>query len=149
MMTLEEAIMHCQEKSCGNSECALEHKQLAEWLRELQYRRNIWKDPSPQKPKEGEIVLIQLDGCKMYIGEYFLDEKLEGVLEEPSHGWWNSWKKVEKWAYPKDVFPFSDGETIELFDYSDGKSKMSSGGNRELESHQAWEASLLIADRLR
>jgi hypothetical protein len=39
MMTLEEAITHCQEKSCGNSECALEHKQLAEWLRELQNRR--------------------------------------------------------------------------------------------------------------
>ena len=148
MLTLEEAIMHCQEKSCGNSECALEHKQLAEWLRELQYRRNIWKNPS-QKPKEGEIVLIQLNGCQMYIGEYFLDEKLEGVLEEPSYGLWNSWKDVEKWAYPKDVFPFSDGETIELFDYSDGESKISSGDNRELESHQAWEASLLIADRLK
>lgn len=150
-MTLEEAIMHCQEKSCGKSECALEHKQLAEWLRELQYRRNIWKDPS-QKPKVGETVLIQLDGCQMYIGEYFLDEedeKLEGVLEEPSRGWWNSWKDVEKWAYPKDVFPFSSDETIELFDYSDGESKRSSGGNRELESHKAWEASLLIADRLR
>lgn len=148
MMTLEEAIMHCQEKSCGNSECALEHKQLAEWLRELQYRRNIWKDPY-QKPKEGENVLIQLDGCQMYIGEYFLEEKLEGVLQEPSYGWWNSWKDVKKWAYPKDVFPFSDGETIELLDYSDGESKRSSGGNRELEHHQAWEASLLIADRLK
>ena len=35
-MTLEEAIEHCEEKACGSSECALEHKQLAEWLKELQ-----------------------------------------------------------------------------------------------------------------
>lgn len=35
MMTLEEAIRHCQEKSCGNSECAKEHEQLAQWLIEL------------------------------------------------------------------------------------------------------------------
>ena len=39
MMTLEEAIKHCQEKSCGNSECAKEHKQLGEWLVELKQRR--------------------------------------------------------------------------------------------------------------
>ena len=148
MMTLEEAIMHCQEKSCGNSECALEHKQLAEWLRELQDRRNIWKDPS-QKPKKGEIVLIQVHGRKMYIGKYFQHDDLEGVNREPSRGWWTSWKKIDKWAYPKDVFPFSDGRTIELLDYSDGNSKISSERNRELEHHQAWEASLLIADRLR
>ena len=85
MMTLEEAIRHCQEKSCGNSECAKEHKQLAEWLRELQDRRNIWKDPS-QKPKVGEIVLIQIDGNKMYIGKFFFNKNgnLEGVLGEPS-----------------------------------------------------------------
>lgn len=44
-MTLEEAIIHCQEKSCGNTQCALEHKQLAEWLQELQqYRKNERKE---------------------------------------------------------------------------------------------------------
>ena len=36
MMTLEEAIEHCQQKACGNDECSKEHKQLAEWLKELQ-----------------------------------------------------------------------------------------------------------------
>lgn len=35
MMTLDEAIKHCEEKSCGNNECSKEHKQLAEWLKEL------------------------------------------------------------------------------------------------------------------
>ena len=40
MMTLEEAIEHCEEKACNNSACAAEHKQLAEWLKELQALRN-------------------------------------------------------------------------------------------------------------
>lgn len=40
-MTLDEDINHAKEvynKSC--SECALEHKQLAEWLTELKERRS-------------------------------------------------------------------------------------------------------------
>lgn len=39
-MTLDEAIAHAKERSCSNSECALEHKQLAEWLEELKNYRN-------------------------------------------------------------------------------------------------------------
>lgn len=40
-MTLEEAIIHCKEKACSNTQCAIEHGQLAEWLEELQeYRKN-------------------------------------------------------------------------------------------------------------
>lgn len=38
-MTLKEAIEHCEEKAKGNSECAEEHAQLAEWLKELKERR--------------------------------------------------------------------------------------------------------------
>lgn len=38
-MTLEEAIIHCKEKAGGNTQCALEHRQLAEWLKELQALR--------------------------------------------------------------------------------------------------------------
>lgn len=38
-MTLDEAIQHCEEKAlCGNA-CGLEHKQLAEWLKELKRYR--------------------------------------------------------------------------------------------------------------
>ena len=42
-MTLEEAINHCQEiiDSCNNTECALEHKQLIMWLKELQCLRKV------------------------------------------------------------------------------------------------------------
>ena len=42
-MSLDEAIKHCEEKSCGNNACALEHKQLKEWLIEL-------KELKEQKP---------------------------------------------------------------------------------------------------
>ena len=38
-MTLDEAIQHCLDKSTGCDECSLEHKQLAEWLRELKELR--------------------------------------------------------------------------------------------------------------
>lgn len=41
MMTLDEAIKHCQEKSCDNTECAKDHKQLGEWLTELKEYRNL------------------------------------------------------------------------------------------------------------
>lgn len=38
-MTLDEAIQHCEERaSCGNK-CGLEHKQLANWLKELRTYR--------------------------------------------------------------------------------------------------------------
>lgn len=48
-MTLDEAIQHCIEKAseCKDTECALEHRQLARWLEELRQRRmkeeiSIW-----------------------------------------------------------------------------------------------------------
>lgn len=34
-MTLDEAIQHCEEKALCGDACGLEHKQLAEWLKEL------------------------------------------------------------------------------------------------------------------
>ena len=51
-MTLEEAIIHCNEKSCGNTQCAFEHKQLAEWLQELQeYRKKARNEAYGNKTK--------------------------------------------------------------------------------------------------
>ena len=44
-MTLDEAIAHCKEKICDNSECSLEHQQLADWLIELKERREHDCDP--------------------------------------------------------------------------------------------------------
>lgn len=38
-MTLDEAIAHCEEKAKTCNACGLEHKQLAEWLKELKSAR--------------------------------------------------------------------------------------------------------------
>lgn len=38
-MTLEEAIAHAADKGCGTDQCAADHRQLADWLRELVERR--------------------------------------------------------------------------------------------------------------
>jgi len=39
-MTLDEAIAHAEEVAEGCSKCADEHRQLADWLKELRERRN-------------------------------------------------------------------------------------------------------------
>lgn len=43
-MTLDEAIEHCEEKSKCGTACGMEHKQLAEWLKELKVFRKIFKE---------------------------------------------------------------------------------------------------------
>ena len=66
-MTLEEAIIHCKEKACDNTQCALEHRQLAEWLIELKKLRSqiTWK-PSDEQMKALEDALGLAKSC----GEY-------------------------------------------------------------------------------
>ena len=41
-MTLDEAIRHCEEVAdgCSGTECKADHRQLAEWLKELKERRS-------------------------------------------------------------------------------------------------------------
>ena len=64
IMTLEEAITHCKEKACGNTQCAIEHRQLAEWLQELQqYRQNARKEETKQ-PEYGYIITKYIPGEK-------------------------------------------------------------------------------------
>lgn len=50
-MTLDEAIEHCEEKAKGCDSCSKEHKQLAEWLRELKVFRKIFKEKEQPKHK--------------------------------------------------------------------------------------------------
>ena len=38
-MTLKEAIEHAEERACGNDQCAKDHAQLSDWLRELRRAR--------------------------------------------------------------------------------------------------------------
>jgi len=43
-MTLDEAIKHCEEKAQCGTDCGMEHKQLAEWLKELKDLRKKVED---------------------------------------------------------------------------------------------------------
>lgn len=54
LMSLDEAIAHCKEKSCGDNACALEHKQLEKWLIEL-------KELKKQNPVE-PVTVVERDG---------------------------------------------------------------------------------------
>lgn len=48
-MTLDEAIQHCEEKALCGDACGLEHKQLAEWLKELKgYRMREESKPTKE-----------------------------------------------------------------------------------------------------
>jgi hypothetical protein len=53
MITLDEAIIHCQEvaDTCTNKECANDHMQLKLWLSELKERREADGD--------GEMLLLR------------------------------------------------------------------------------------------
>lgn len=42
-MTLDEAIQHCEEKAQCGTACGMEHKQLAEWLKELKTLREEYE----------------------------------------------------------------------------------------------------------
>ena len=79
-MTLEEAIKHCEEvaKSCqlkaydierddykDLEECAVEHRQLAEWLTELKAVQDIIKQHDSDSMPE----------------DYWYIDKIRGVLE--------------------------------------------------------------------
>lgn len=52
-MTLNEAIQHCEEKALCGDACGLEHKQLAEWLKELRsYRMDEESKPTKADVKK-------------------------------------------------------------------------------------------------
>ena len=154
-MTLDEAIKHCEEKSCSGSICSEEHKQLGEWLKELKQYRNIWKDnteyPS-EKDEDGDLLPI-VACCSEYedviCGDcYIINEGSE--YEDYKIGDF-SWEIVKKWAYLKDLFPyrcyFDDVNDPVLF--NETRNEGDGMSNRALESHKAWEESLLYADRIR
>lgn len=52
MISLDEAILHCQERAAADcSKCAREHLQLAEWLEEL---KSLRKKQVPMKVVYGD-----------------------------------------------------------------------------------------------
>lgn len=60
MMSLDEAIRHSEDSTRTNCsiECAREHEQLAEWLRELKQRKE--KEEENERAKMGEDLEVQI-----------------------------------------------------------------------------------------
>ena len=151
-MTLDEAIKHCKEqaeKHCDDG-YGMEHKQLAEWLIELQHYRNVWKDPS-QLPKKGEVVVACCNTWEDVIcGEFKILELNIGDDTKTYRIDYLDWEYVVKWAYQKDVFPYRDSSILNYpVQFNETRRKDRSSLNGELASHKAWEESLLYADRIR
>lgn len=144
-MTLDEAIKHCQEKSCGESACAKEHKQLSEWLKELQYYRGIWKGKD-ELPKENIPIIVCCIGDVHVIQVVFkiINKGYESETYKISN---YEWDIVKKWAYKKELFPYINSEVPIDFENTFVEDNVSH--NRALESYKSWEESLLYADRIR
>ena len=79
-MTLAEAIKHCEKTKDRNAsencfECADEHRQLAEWLKELKAHREAWMkvvsevDQHTELHNDGELYIRNFD-VKKIIAEY-------------------------------------------------------------------------------
>lgn len=101
-MTLDEAIKHCEEVAeeleeeaikgcCDDSEimdkcfeCAKEHRQLAEWLKELMALKenddvkDVFKNCDTCKYQSLEVDEFPCDRCRhRYINQYVYDDKRE------------------------------------------------------------------------
>ena len=73
-MTLDEAIQHCHEKACGNTECSQDHAQLEGWLKELKELKQRMDNVV-----DGEIVEVEDDSCSMNSHthlELFVDDEI-------------------------------------------------------------------------
>jgi len=84
-MSLDEAIEHCKEKSCGNNACALEHKQLEKWLTELKEL----KEQNPAWTEEDEKHLkLAIDNFQT-LGNSFLTAWLKSLKDrvQPQQEW--------------------------------------------------------------
>lgn len=101
-MTLEEAIKHCKEKSCGENQCALEHKQLAGWLMELKAYRQEYGRLNNNDKDEGKALLYTANkvaeitkreminkACE-WLDEHYFKE----VTETPFNHWIEVFKKA-------------------------------------------------------
>ena len=98
-MTLDEAIKHAEEVAKQNEEkrcckCAEEHRQLAEWLKELKQLREQtrWTPCSKKPPEPFKLVLIQ-DSC----GGYEISKYIPPRIKPKNHpnGYWGETNGVD------------------------------------------------------
>ena len=71
-MTLDEAIKHCEDVADSKcDECGVEHRQLAEWLKELkQLREQTTWIPVSERPPEIDDEVIAYDGADAFVAWY-------------------------------------------------------------------------------
>ena len=124
MMDLDEAIQHCEEVASkqdmlceisvtekakeNNSKCAAEHRQLAEWLKELKaYKENICVDVVSRKQVEIELEKWIIYGEYKYTNatKYLFDriKRLPSVQPQQRTG---QWIPEENDAIMIDYHPF-------------------------------------------
>lgn len=92
MMTLTDAIKHCEDVAndrCGCAEdCVSEHRQLAEWLKELQGYQ--WIPISERLPHDGENILACYDDGYMLAMQFYVGARFSFIawmpLPEPWKG---------------------------------------------------------------
>lgn len=99
-MTIDEAIIHCEEVAdrCaitdGDRRCEQEHRQLAEWLKEL--KRYQWISVEDRLPEKRQVVLAIGEGSKTWDVGMF-----KGLSpSNNNHVWWwkkNTVKRVDYW----------------------------------------------------
>ena len=113
MLTLDKAIRHAEEKACGNTECAEEYGQLAEWLKELSDLREQIKEenlPSYFEPnKEFKARRIDLRGAFVFSSEE--SELINALI--------SFMKKCDSYKF-EDVWKKDDGGYYEEHHHADG-----------------------------
>lgn len=111
-MTIDEAIKHCmdiaetQEMCSNGKKCAKEHRQLAEWLKELKAlkeQESCEDCISRQAVLDGLASIAKVkaksDAQKSLMGRVmFFTEHLPPVTPQPKMGQWIRMKAYEKWG---------------------------------------------------
>lgn len=108
-------------------------------------KKDVWKDNS-ELPQENVPIIACCIGDTLVIqGMFKIINK--GYKSETYRISSYGWDVVKKWAYMEELFPYRSHEIPIYFE-----NELVEGDkhhNRELESHKAWEESLLYADRIR
>lgn len=98
-MDLDEAIRHAQWVADTNcDQCAEDHRQLVEWLKELKkLRRLSWHPASKLPPKSTRIIVCykDKDNYDLYTSQSSFLTKTNEYIGVPEYA-----QKTLKWCYP-------------------------------------------------
>lgn len=108
-------------------------------------KKDVWKD-NFELPQENVPIIACCIGDTLVIQGIF--KIINKGYKSETYGISSyGWGVVKKWAYMEELFPYRSHEIPIYFE-----NELVEGDkhhNRELESHKAWEETLLYADRIR